>query len=80
MGKLTLNIDQSLIEAAKAYAHSRGTSVSRLVARYFQQLDVAPARDAFFQALHEELTREGYKAPGHDLESLRRRHVAAKYR
>ncbi len=79
MSKLTLNIDQSLIEAAKAHAHRRGTSVSRLVARYFQQLEVAPARDEFFQVLHAELTREGYKAPEHDLESLRRRHVAAKY-
>ncbi len=79
MSKLTLNIDQSLIEAAKVYAHSRGTSVSKLVARYFQQLDVAPVRDEFFQMLHEELTREGYKAPEHDLESLRHRHVAAKY-
>lgn len=79
MSKLTLNIDRSLIEAAKAYAHRRGTSVSKLVARYFQQLEAAPARDEFFEALHEELTREGYKAPDHDLESFRHRHVAAKY-
>ena len=79
MSKLTLNIDRALIETAKAYARRRGTSVSRLVARYFQQLEVAPKRDEFFQALHEELTREGYEAPDHDLESLRQRHVAAKY-
>ena len=79
MSKLTLNIEYSLIEAAKAYARRRGTSVSRLVARYFQQLEAAPARDEFFQALHEELTREGYQAPQNDLRSLRHRHVTAKY-
>ena len=33
--KLTLRVDQSLIEAVKVYANQRNTSVSRLVEVYF---------------------------------------------
>lgn len=33
--KLTLRIDETLIEQAKGEARRRGTSVSRLVADYF---------------------------------------------
>lgn len=37
--KLTLRMDENLIEKAKIYAARTGTSVSRLVARYFSLLD-----------------------------------------
>lgn len=37
--KLTLRLDARTIEQAKRYARSRGTSVSRLVERYFAALD-----------------------------------------
>ena len=37
--KLTLRMDEELIEKAKQYAARTGTSVSRLVARYFSLLD-----------------------------------------
>lgn len=36
--KLTLRMEQELIEAAKDYAGARGTSVSQLVANYFRTL------------------------------------------
>lgn len=36
--KLTLRLDETLIAAAKAYAHAQGRSVSVLVADYFAQL------------------------------------------
>lgn len=36
--KLTLRLDEDLINAAKAYAHSHGRSVSVLVADYFANL------------------------------------------
>jgi hypothetical protein len=36
--KLTLRIDEELIQAAKAYASRRNTSVSQIVARYFELL------------------------------------------
>ena len=34
MAKLTLSIDESVINQAKRYAHRRGTSVSRIVEEY----------------------------------------------
>jgi hypothetical protein len=36
--KLTLRMDESVIEQAKKEARRRGTSVSRLVASYFERL------------------------------------------
>jgi hypothetical protein len=36
--KLTLRIDEDLIQSAKAYASRRGTSVSQVVSRYFELL------------------------------------------
>ena len=36
--KLTLRLDETLIEQAKDEARRRGTSVSRLVAEYFERL------------------------------------------
>ena len=40
--KLTLRLDRKLIDGAKRYAETHGTSVSKLVADYFQAL--LPAR------------------------------------
>jgi len=37
--KLTLRLEESLIEGAKAYAKSSGRSVSQIVADYFALLD-----------------------------------------
>jgi len=37
--KLTLRMDETLIEEAKKEARRRGTSVSRLVADYFERLE-----------------------------------------
>ena len=37
--KLTLRLDDTLIEAAKAHADRRGTSLSRLVADFFRALE-----------------------------------------
>jgi len=42
--KLTLRLDDALIERAKAYAARSGRSVSALVADFFAQLD-APSTD-----------------------------------
>ena len=36
--KLTLRLDEALIQRAKAYAEERGSSLSRLVADYFSLL------------------------------------------
>lgn len=52
--KLTLRLDGDLIERAKRYARARGTSVSQMVADYFQaltQADLDPAGDDWKQEL-----------------------------
>jgi len=37
--RITLRVDERLIERARRYARRHGKSVSRLVAEYFEQLD-----------------------------------------
>jgi hypothetical protein len=41
--KLTLRVDEQLIERAKSFAKKRGKSVSQIVADYFVALEAAPA-------------------------------------
>ena len=78
MSKLTLSIDQKIIDIGKAYAQRHHTSLSKLVARFLMELGSHP-EDDFFAKLHAELLREGYQAPPGDLNGLRQRHVARKY-
>ena len=78
MSKLTLSIDQQIIDSAKAYARHHHTSLSKLVARFLMELGSRP-EDDFFTKLHEELRREGYQAPQGDLNDLRQRHILRKY-
>lgn len=40
--KLTLRMDEDLIQRAKAFAKERGKSVSQIVADYFASLDQKP--------------------------------------
>jgi len=44
--KLTLRLEEGLIEKAKAYSKRTGKSVSRLVADYFTVLEAVAASDA----------------------------------
>jgi negative regulator of replication initiation len=44
--KLTLRLDDELINRAKSHAKKNGKSVSQIVARYFSLLDADPAREA----------------------------------
>ena len=43
--KLTLRMDDELINRAKSYAKKRGKSVSQVVAGYFSVLDKKPGRE-----------------------------------
>ena len=43
--KLTLRIDDKLINRAKSYAKKKGKSVSQIVAGYFSVLDADPERE-----------------------------------
>ncbi len=45
MSRLTLNIDETVVRAAKRYAAARRTSVSRLVERYLELLSTPPRSD-----------------------------------
>ena len=78
--KLTLRLDETLIAAAKVYAHAQGRSLSMLVADYFAQLT------------HQAPTPPDATAPGKITASLRgalessgldeadyRRHLEAKH-
>ncbi len=79
MSKLTLNIDEKLIHAAKAAARARKTSLSKLVAKYLDSI-LKEGGDDFFEGLHRELLAKDFKgAPDRD-DDLRRRHVNRKYR
>lgn len=54
--KLTLRLDEELIGRAKRYARERGTSVSQMVADYFQALTTAgPREDEPDEAWKEKL-------------------------
>jgi hypothetical protein len=77
--KLTLRLDEKLIEEAKREARTRGTSVSKMVAAYFRSLgskapkmDAAlpPATASIFGSLHGKgIDRAEY-----------RKHLEKKYR
>lgn len=43
MAKLTLSVDPAVVDRAKRFAQSRGTSVSALVERYLDRLTRQPA-------------------------------------
>jgi len=43
--KLTLRLDDELINRAKSYARKRGKSVSQIVAGYFSLLDDTPEKE-----------------------------------
>ena len=78
MGKLTLSVDQNLIDAAKLYAKTHNTSLSQIVSRCFMELANQPT-DEFFSQLHDELQRDGLDTPHGDVSHLHRDHIARKY-
>ncbi len=49
--KLTLRLDDALIEHAKTVAKARNTSVSELVSSYFSALDTQPAQPTYSPAV-----------------------------
>ena len=74
--KLTLRLEEQLIERAKAHAKKRGKSVSQMVAEYFVLLD----RDDQPETL-APLTRSLHGALGGAAvyEDTYRRHIEEKY-
>lgn len=79
MSKLTLSIDDCVMMRAKRYAAARGTSVSRLVARYLDLLARSPRpRDDTSTPVLARL-RGSLKRASDDARE-RRRHLEHKYR
>ena len=74
--KLTLRLEEQLIERAKAHAKKRGKSVSQMVADYFALLD----REDRLETL-APLTRSLHGALGSSAvyEDTYRRHIEKKY-
>ena len=78
MGKLTLSVDQKLIDAAKLYAKTHHTSLSQIVSNCFMELSNQPTDD-FFSQLHAELQRDGLDTPRGDVSDLHQSHITRKY-
>ena len=79
--KLTLRLEKSLIQLAKTYARTRGTSLSRLVAVYFKSLEEQQSDEGELTPLVKEL--RGIITTGQSAEELvekYRRRLDQKYR
>lgn len=73
MSKLTLNVEKSAIEAAKAYARRHRTSLSKLVTSFLKSLS-RERGDPVIAKLHQELLANGFKPSRCSDRQLRRRH------
>ncbi len=79
--KLTLRLEKGLIQRAKAYAGTRGTSLSRLVTAYFKSLEEQQSDEGDFTPLVKELRGViNTSQPAEDLVERYRRHLDQKYR
>ncbi len=79
--KLTLRLEKDLIERIKAYARTRGTSLSRLVAVYFKSLEEQQSDEGELTPVVKEL--RGVIATSQSAEELvekYRWHLDQKYR
>jgi hypothetical protein len=54
--KLTLKLDKSMIEGAKAYAEKSEKSLSRIVEDYFRNIVAEKAPTSYYSPLVEELS------------------------
>lgn len=80
MAKLTLNIDEGVIESGKEYARRNRTSLSRIVGEFLRSLGSRPGKaDPVIARLHEEILAGLPHSRKIDETDLRRRHVASKY-
>ena len=76
--KLTLRVDEQLIERAKSFAKKRGKSVSQIVADYFVALEAAPTdQDTELTPIVRSL-KGALRGAGVDVEDYRR-HLEERY-
>ena len=80
MSKLTLNIDERIIESGKEYARRNKTSLSRLVSEFLRSLGSRRRKgDPVIARLHEDLLARLPRGSKVDDAELRRRHITSKY-
>jgi hypothetical protein len=79
MTKLTLSVDEDVVQRAKRYAARRKTSVSRLVERYLELISRPPRLDAESMPPILARLRGVLKGGGRD-EGDYRRYLEKKYR
>ena len=80
MAKLTLNVDEGIIESGKEYARRNRTFLSRLVGDFLRSLSSRPGKaDPVISRLHEEILAGLPHGRKIDDDDLRRRHVGSKY-
>jgi len=80
VAKLTLHIDEGVIESGKEYARRNRTSLSRLVGDFLRCLSSRPGKaDPVIARLHEEILAALPHGRKIDDADLRRRHVGSKY-
>ena len=81
MAKLTLYVDDALVQHAKAYAKAHQTSVSKLVTQYLASLPEASQEEDLLDQLHAKLLAQEFQEPtDEELDASRREYLARKYR
>ena len=76
--KLTLRIDEKLINRAKMYARKSGKSVSQLVADFFVLLDSGETRKSFDMTPKVKSLRGAFRGADFSIDNYRR-HLEEKY-
>jgi len=80
--KLTLTIDQSIIEKAKSFAHQKNKSVSRIVEEYLRTISTGNDRFSYSDKIESPITDSlvgMFKDNGKDYRTLLEDALAEKY-
>ncbi len=79
--KLTLRLDDKLIKTAKRTARSRGVSLSKMVADYFQSMSVQHKRELIESPILSEVSGIlSTKADNKKMLADYKKHIEVKYR
>lgn len=81
--KLTLRVEERLIERAKGWARARGVSLSQAVADFFEQLaerDPAPSLSPWTRRLAGAAFRKGRRPTDEEVRRDHLKHLEAKHR
>ena len=78
--KLTLNVDKTVIEQAKAYAKSQKVSLSRLIESYLASLVSKDRKDIEITPLVESLSGVIHLDEDYDVKKVYSDHLAKKHK